>query len=144
MKLIYQTQMVRILDFKDNNLHVINYSAPIDKINISYNELKKNLFYLKKHQNAIPYVTTYYEKNWGLSLTYNNFLKLDKKKFYKVKINSKFKKGFMHYGEYFKKGTSNKEILFTSYLCHPSMGNNELSGPLVLANLMKLIGRRNN
>ncbi len=134
----------RILDFKDNNLHVINYSAPIDKINISYNELKKNLFYLKKQPNAIPYVTTYYEKNWGLSLTYNNFLKLDKKKFYKVKINSKFKKGFMHYGEYFKKGTSNKEILFTSYLCHPSMGNNELSGPLVLANLMKLIGRRNN
>ena len=77
--------------------------------------------------NAIPYVTSYYKKDWGFCLTYNQFKSL-KNQIYHVKIKSSFKKGKMSFGEILIKGKSRKEILFSTYICHPSMANNELSG----------------
>ena len=83
--------------------------------------------------NAIPYITSYYKKRWGFCLTYNHFKKLNKNIKYEVKIDSLFKKGKLTIGEVLLKGKTTKEILISSYLCHPSMANNELSGPLTLA-----------
>ena len=65
----------KFCDFKKNNLHVIGYSTPINKV-ISFNKLKKNLFYLKKLPHAIPYVTSYYKKRWGFCIQYSEFKKL--------------------------------------------------------------------
>ncbi len=125
----------KIVDFKKNNLHLIGYSMPVNQL-ISKKELFKNLHFLKKQPNAIPYVTSYYKKRWGFCISYNQFKMIDKKyssgdKF-KVVINSNFNKsGFLNYGEIILKGKSKKEVLISTYICHPSMANNELSGPIL-------------
>ena len=127
----------KIADFKKNNLHVLNYSIPINKI-VNLKELKKNIFTLPSLPNAIPYVTSYYKKNWGFCLTYNEFKKLKPGK-YKVVIKSKHLNGRLVYSNSLIQGKSKKEILFWTYLCHPQMANNELSGPLVWSVLYKIL-----
>ena len=130
----------RIIDFKRNNLHLVGYSIPIKK-NIKKKELFKNLYYLKNQPEAIPYITSYYKRRWGFCLSYNEYKILDKRyslndKF-KVVINSNLnKKGNLNYGELILKGKSKKEILISTYICHPSMANNELSGPIVSMGLI--------
>ena len=119
-----------IIDTKDSNLHVLNFSYPF-KGTIHFKELKKHLHTKKDLPNAIPYVTSYYKKNWGLCMSHNQFLKLKNKK-YKVFIDTEIKNGFLNYGSFELKGESKKIFLITSYLCHPSMANNELSGPLTM------------
>lgn len=133
---LYTEKGKLILSTKDSNLHVLNYSEPYEGI-ISYDNLSKHLFTNKDIPEAIPYVTSYYEKEWGLCLSENQRKKLDKNQNYKVKINVKKNDGYLTYGEYLLKGKSDKTILLTTYLCHPSMANNELSGPLVLVALYK-------
>ena len=130
----------RIIDFKKNNLHLVGYSIPIKK-NITKKELFKNLYFLKNQPKAIPYVTSYYKRRWGFCISYNEYKILDKRyslndKF-KVVINSNLnKKGNLNYGELILKGKSQKEILISTYICHPSMANNELSGPIVSMGLI--------
>lgn len=130
----------RIIDFKKNNLHLVGYSIPIKK-NITKKELFKNLYFLKNQPKAIPYITSYYKRRWGFCISYNEYKILDKRyslndKF-KVVINSNLnKKGNLNYGELILKGKSKKEILISTYICHPSMANNELSGPIVSMGLI--------
>ena len=130
----------RIIDFKKNNLHLVGYSIPIKK-NITKKELFKNLHFLKNQPKAIPYITSYYKRRWGFCISYNEYKILDKRyslndKF-KVVINSNLnKKGNLNYGELILKGKSKKEILISTYICHPSMANNELSGPIVSMGLI--------
>tara|TARA_B100001564_G_scaffold322412_1_gene301726 strand:+ start:257 stop:1525 length:1269 start_codon:yes stop_codon:yes gene_type:complete len=124
-----------ILDFKENNLHVVGYSKYVNQ-NISFKNLKKKIHYLKKKPHAIPYVTSYYKEDWGFCLEYNKFKKL-KKGTYKAFIDARFKKGDLKIGELVIKGNSKKEILLSTYLCHPSMANNEISGLVVATNLAK-------
>ena len=124
-------------DFSKNNLHVVGYSQPINKI-ITLSELKKHIHIDEANKSAIPYVTSYYKRTWGFCLSENQ-LKSIKNKKYKVVIDSSLKNGVMDYGESLIKGKSKKEILFSSYICHPSMVNNELSGPVIIAALINYI-----
>ena len=124
-------------DFKKNNLHLLGYSIPINKI-VSKKILLEHIYSDKNQKNAIPYVTSYYHKNWGFCMSENEKKKLKGKKF-KVKIFSTLKKGKMHYGEAILKGKSNKEIFFSTYICHPSMANNETSGICVANAILKYI-----
>lgn len=128
--------------FKENNLHVLNFSSSINKI-VNKKELLKHVYSLKSQPNAIPYVTSYYKKNWGFCISENEKKKLTKKK-YKVFIDSKFKSGTLDLSHALFSGKSKKEIFFSSYLCHPSMANNELSGPTVLSELVKYIKNKKN
>jgi aminopeptidase-like protein len=130
-----------ICNFSRNNLELMGYSIPINKW-FTFKEIKKNLFFLKNKPNSIPYVTSYYSKNWGFCLTYNRYKKLNKKNKYKVEINSTLKKGKLNYGELEIKGTSKKTILLTTYICHPSLAINELSGLLCLGYLSKIIKKK--
>ena len=127
----------KLIDFNDNNLHLVGYSTPINKV-IQFKELKKRLHTIKKMPNAIPYRYSYYTKDWGFCLQHNKLKKFKDKK-YRVVIDSSLKKGNMHYGEILIKGKSSKEILLSTYICHPSMGNNEVSGPVLLARLAKYL-----
>ena len=127
-----------ICDIKDNNLHVVSYSKSINKW-MSFQELKKKIFFSSKCPNAIPYVTSYYKKDWGFCLPKKKYLKLNKKKKYHADIKSKFIDGNMNYGEMLIKGKSKKEIIICSYICHPSLANNELSGMLAIGLLSKIL-----
>ena len=123
----------KICEFKKNNLHIVGYSESVNKT-LSLKDLKKNLYTLKNQPNLIPYVTSYYEKKWGFCISYNELKKLKNQK-YRAFIDSKHFNGKMHYGEYLIKGRSQKEIFFSTNICHPSMANNELSGICVLTAL---------
>lgn len=126
-----------IIDFKNSNLHVLNYSVPINK-RISLSELKKHLFTLPDHPDWIPYLTTYYEKNWGFCITHNQYKQL-KDDIYEVVIDSTIKDGYLTYGELFLEGYKEDEVLLTCYICHPSLCNDNLSGPALLTILTKQI-----
>ena len=127
-----------ICDFQRNNLELLGYSSPINKT-LTYKELKPHLYTLRNIPDAIPYVTSYYKKNWGFCLSYKKFLKLNKKIKYKAKIQSKLFDGNMNYSELILPGKSKKEIIISSYICHPSMANNELSGILAIGLLSKIL-----
>jgi aminopeptidase-like protein len=131
----------KIADFKKRNIHLMGYSLPIKK-KLNLKNLKKKIYFLKKLPNAIPYVTSYYKKDWGFCLTYNQFKKL-KKGTYEVKINSSLKKGKLFYGHIYLKGKSKKEILLSTNICHPSLGNNECSGITLLTYLAKWLSKLN-
>ena len=125
----------RIIDFSENNLHVVGYSDQID-LWMTLDELESHLYSLPDQPNAIPYVTTYYAANWGFCLTHKK-RKLLKKGKYHVVINSKKKNGVLNYGELIIKGESDKEVFLSTYLCHPSMANDNLSGVVVTMALAK-------
>ena len=125
----------KIIDFKKNNLHVVGYSTPINKT-IDLSELQKHLHSLEDQPDAIPYLTSYYEERWGFCIEYKERIKLKKGK-YKVYIDSQLKKGSLTYGELIIPGQSKKEVFLSAYVCHPSMANNELSGPVVATFIAK-------
>ena len=117
-----------LINFKDTNLHLVSYSIPIDK-KVTYNELAEHLYYLEEKPDSIPYRTSYYKRDWGFCISYNNFLKLTKDETYHVYIDSSLdSNGKMVYGEALKKGETDEEILISSYICHPSLANDNLSG----------------
>jgi len=127
----------RIVDFENNNLHVVGYSAPIDSV-ISLDELKKHLHTLPSQPEAIPYVVSYYKKTWGFCITHNQLQTLKNGDYY-VKIKSTLETGSLTYGELVLKGKSDEEVFLSTYVCHPSMANNELSGPVVTTELIKFL-----
>ena len=127
----------KIIDFKKNNLHLASYSSSY-KNEIKLKDLKKKLHYIKSLPTAIPYKTLYYKNDWAFCLSYKDFKKLKDKK-YSVEIGTTLKKGSMTMSEYCIPGISKKEILVHTYTCHPSMANNEISGPLVASFLARRI-----
>ena len=135
----------KIINFDDNNLHVVSYSHSINqKMNLE--KLKKNLHFHHRLKNAIPYRTSYYSKNWGFCISKNQFLKLKKSEEpFEVFIDSELNiNGKMHYGELIIPGKSKNEVLISTYICHPSMANDNLSGMLMTALLAKFLFNKTN
>lgn len=129
----------RVIDFKESNLHVINYSIPVKKT-MTLEELKPYLHTDPKHKDRIPYLTSYYNENWGFCLSQDDFDKLTEDK-YEVSIDSELKEGSLTYGEYYIKGEIEEEVLFTTYTCHPSMCNDNLSGISLLTFVAKALSK---
>ncbi|TAH62854.1 MAG: DUF4910 domain-containing protein [Gottschalkiaceae bacterium] len=127
----------KVLDFKDSNLHIVNYSSAINK-KMTLEELTPHINTKPNLPNAIPYVISYYKKRWGFCMEHSKFNVLEDG-MYHAFIDSEFIDGELNLGHVLLKGESEKEILISSYLCHPSMANNELSGPIVLAFLYNRI-----
>ncbi len=132
----------RIIDFAENNLHIMGYSIPVDCW-LDLNALQPHLYSSEEQPDIIPYITSYYKERWGFCLAHNHRVKLKKGK-YHVVIKSSLKPGFLNFGERLIKGKSSKEILLSTYICHPSMANNEISGPVVTMALMKHIENMKN
>lgn len=136
---IMTEQGERIVDFKKNNLHVVGYSIPVNA-ELTLEELEPHLFSLPDQPQAIPYVTSYYRPFWGFCLSHEQRSRLTRQK-YKVVIDSSLKDGSLTYGEVIIPGHMEKEVLLSTYSCHPSMGNNETSGLTVTTFLAKWLAR---
>ena len=131
----------RIIDFDENNLHVVNYSVPVDK-QVSFQELEQHIHYLPDLPQAIPYRTTYYNRNWGFCLSHEQYQRLNRNEQYHVFIDSTLEAGSLTYGETIIQGTSGQEFLISTYCCHPSLANDNLSGQILWALLLRELQTR--
>ena len=126
-----------IIDFNDCNLHVMGYSIPVHQT-ISREELSEHVYTQPEQPEWIPYVTSYYKQRWGFCMSERQKQALTDAE-YEVYIDSTLEDGFLTYGELVLPGETDDEIFFSTYLCHPSMANNELSGPCVQTELIKYL-----
>ncbi len=125
----------RIIDFRENNLHVVQYSHPIDTV-IPLAELKLHLHTLPDHPDWIPYRTSYYAKNWGFCLADHDRSSLPDEP-YHVVIDSDLAPGHLSYGELLIPGQTDGTVLFSCHICHPSLANDNLSGVAVATMLAR-------
>ncbi len=125
----------KIIDFQKSNLHLLNYSIPIQK-KMPLSDLKEHLFSLPERPDWIPYRTSYYSENWGFCLTHRQLEALEDGE-YEVYINSSLEPGHLTYGEYYLPGESKEEVLFSCHICHPSLCNDNLSGISIVTFLAK-------
>ncbi|HIC09893.1 MAG TPA: DUF4910 domain-containing protein [Campylobacterales bacterium] len=129
----------KIVDFQKSNLHVVSYSKPIH-FRGRLSEFRDKIHYLEHLPDAIPYRTSYYNEDWGFCISYNDFQKyFSENEEYELYIDSELFDGSLSIGELRISGKSEKEYLISSYICHPSMANDSLSGVLVTAFLAKYL-----
>ncbi len=128
----------RVIDFKETNLSVVGYSLPMNEM-LSLEELKKIVFVEENQPEVIPYVTSYYRERSAFCTSKNRLDALSEGTYHAVIKSSLNPQGSLTYGEAYIQGESDKEILISTYLCHPSMANNECSGPAVSIFLQKYL-----
>ena len=131
----------RVVDFADSSLHLLGYSVPV-RTRLSLVELRERVFTHAENPDWIPYRTSYYSENWGFCLSQRQLESLPEGD-YDVCIASRLEDGHVTYGEVLVPGDTTDEFLLSTYVCHPALCNDNLSGPVVLAALGKeLAGRR--
>jgi aminopeptidase-like protein len=125
----------RVVDFKNSNIHIVNYIVPVKK-KVYFAELKEHVFTLPERPDWIPYRTSYYNENWGFCLSHRQLLELTEDE-YEVCIESSLEPGYLTYGEYYLPGESSDEVLLSCHSCHPSLCNDNLSGMALAALLAR-------
>ena len=126
-----------ICDFARSNLEVINDSAPVDEV-LSLTDLRPHLHTIPALPDAVPYVTSYYTRRWGFCLPHRELEALRPGDNH-AHIESEHVPGEINYGETVLEGQSTEEVMVSTYCCHPSLANNELSGPLAAVDLYRRI-----
>jgi aminopeptidase-like protein len=119
----------RVVDFRDSNLHVVNYSTPV-RTRLPLAQLRTHLHALPEHPDWIPYRTSYYQRNWGFCLSQRRLDSLPEGD-YEVCIDSTLAPGHLSYGECHLPGETTDEVLFSTHVCHPSLANDNLAGATV-------------
>jgi aminopeptidase-like protein len=137
---IYAPNGDLIIDFSDNNLYLMSYSVPVDKT-MSLSELKKRIITDQARPNWTPYSTSYYKDDWAFCIPFNfmnNMIEGD----YRVIIDSVKQPGELIYAEAYIDNGAKKDVLISSYICHPSMANDSLSGVVLSVALYKEIKKQ--
>ncbi len=138
---IATTDGTRVVDFWDSTLHVVSYSEPV-RTTMPLEELRARLHTLPDQPDVIPYRTSYYERTWGFCLSHRQLLELEPGE-YEVVIDSSLEPGHLSYAELEVAGEEEGEVLVSTYVCHPSLANDNLSGIAVATLLAKrLLERR--
>ena len=122
-KFILRYLGLNIVEEPHNNKNINNSIINIDEL-INY------IYTLPDAPDAIPYITSYYKERFGFCMSENQKKSLAPGKYHMV-VDSEFIDGVLNYAEVIIKGESEKEIFFSTYVCHPSMANNECSGPVL-------------
>lgn len=136
---IANAQGEHVIDMRNHNLHILNYSTPVNR-RMPLAELKKHLFSLPEQPDLIPYRTSYYQENWGFCISHNQLMALADGE-YQVVIDSTLAPGSLTYAEYVLPGASQDEVLFSCHACHPSLANDNLSGIVIATQLAQLLGQ---
>lgn len=134
---IADTDGRRLVDFRENNLHVVGYSTPIDAV-MSLEELAPYLHALPEHPEWVPYRTTYYARTWGFCLSQRQLESLGPGPFHVV-VASSIEPGRLSYGELLIPGDTTEEVLISAHVCHPSLANDNLSGIVVATEVAKAL-----
>jgi aminopeptidase-like protein len=129
----------KVVDFQKCNLHVMSYSTRLHA-KLRLEELTPHLFTLPEHPEWIPYRTSYYTEDWGFCLSHSRWSELEDDE-YEVCIDSSLQDGFLTYGEYYRKGETEEEILISCHICHPSLCNDNLSGISLATQLAQRVAR---
>lgn len=131
----------RVVDFQQNNLHVMSYSSPVRAV-LPLNKLRPHLHTLPDRPDWIPYRTSYYREDWGFCLSHKQMLALEETD-YEVCVDSSLNAGNLTYGECFLPGQSTEEVFISCHVCHPSLANDNLSGVTVATAMAEsLLGRK--
>jgi aminopeptidase-like protein len=130
----------RVVDFRDSNLHVVNYSVPV-RATMSLAELRPRLHTIPEHPERIPYRTSYYAESWGFCLSQQTLDSLPDDA-YDVCIDATLAPGSLTYGEYVVRGATDDEVLVSCHCCHPSLANDNLSGIAVAVELARRLTAR--
>lgn len=131
---------LRVVDFRANNLHVMNYSVPVHAV-MDLAELREHIFTLPEQPDLIPYRKSYFEEGWGFCMAHRALAALPDGR-YEVMIDASHVDGSLSYGEYLHRGASESEVLLSSHLCHPSLANDNCSGPALLTLLASHLSNR--
>lgn len=134
---VKNAQGEKVIDFRQSNLHVLNYSVPVNKT-VNLQELKAHLYTLPEQPDLIPYKTSYYNENWGFCLNHNTLQALEEGD-YQVFIDSTLEAGSLTYGELYLPGEELDEVLISCHCCHPSLANDNLSGVGLVTMLAKAL-----
>jgi aminopeptidase-like protein len=116
----------RLVDFSENNLHVLGYSKPVQGV-FDRAELARHIHTLPDQPDLTPYRTGYFADDWGFCLPHNLWQTMTDD-YYRVEIDSDVSHGSLSYGEFFLPGETAQEVLITCHICHPSLANDNLSG----------------
>lgn len=127
----------RFAEFSKSNLHLVGYSEPVDAV-MNLSELRERLHTHTEQADWIPYVTRYYKRTWGFCLAENDLAKMPEGA-YRVFIDSTLFDGELLFADAVFEGETKQEVFFSTYVCHPSMANNEVSGPVLASALMKFL-----
>lgn len=127
----------RVVDFRRSNLHVLGYSVPV-RARMTLDELRPHLYTHPENPDWIPFRTSYYHENWGFCLSQRQLDALEDGE-YEVVIDATLEDGQVGYGESVIAGRSEAEVLFSTYACHPSLCNDNLSGVVVAAGIARLL-----
>jgi len=129
-----------LVDFQHNNLHLLQYSTPVDRI-VSREELQSHLYSLPDQPDLVPYRTSYYARNWGFCLP-ERLRRTLTDEVYHVTIDTSLAPGSLTYGECVLPGESPQQILFSAHCCHPSLANDNLSSIAVAIELARAMSVR--
>jgi aminopeptidase-like protein len=116
----------RVVDFRDQNLHVMGYSVPVDR-RMSLSDLREHVHTLPDQPDVIPYRTSYYSEAWGFCMEHRRLQDLEDGE-YDVRIDSTLEPGSLTYAELHLPGEIEDEVLISCHCCHPSIANDNLSG----------------
>lgn len=133
-------QGCRVVDFRESNLSLVGYSLPFEGT-LSLEELQPHLYSLPEQPDSVPYVTSYYAPRWGFCLSHRQRERLQSGQ-YHVVIRTSLAPGSLTYGEWFLPGAEATEVLLSTYVCHPSLANDNLSGPVLQVALAKWLASK--
>lgn len=128
----------KVIDFQKTNLSVVGYSLPLDAV-LTLEELKQIVYTQPEQPDVIPYVTSYYKERSGFCMAQKDLDALPEGNYHAVIQSSLDPNGSLTYGEAYLPGETEQEILVSTYVCHPSMANNECSGPAVSVFLQRYL-----